>query len=125
MLKFHHVGIEVSDIERSRSFYVGFLGFQPIGNICQSKEFNESYLMLQRDGVTLELLISHEKSIDFVKRPIRFHLAFESDNVDSLVDRAKEQGVRIVRGPITVPGEVRLITLLDPDDYLIDVGQLV
>ena len=124
LLKFHHFGIEVKDIDVAIDFYVNILGFKVCNEKTYSEAFNETFVMIDLDGGILELITSHNKTIDFRKPPTRFHLAFETHNFNALLERVREKKVPVLKEPITVNKDVRLMTILDPDNNTIDIGQL-
>lgn len=124
-MKFHHFGIEIKDIDVAVDFYVNILGFKICGEKTHSEEFNETFVMIDLDGGILELITSHAKKIDFSKPPTRFHLAFETDDFEALLQRVKEKEIPILKEPVTVKNDVILMTILDPDKNPIDIAQLL
>jgi glyoxylase I family protein len=139
---FSHVGVCVSDLERSTAFYEGVLGFRPLftmtfgGELEATMEIDGTFesRMLVRDDVLVELLhwIEPEATGDGERRPMdRFgmtHLCFRVDDVDDLVDVAEQLGGTAHRHTRTVlagqgvdGGDVTLLYLTDPDGTRIEL----
>lgn len=139
-----HVAIEASDIERSITFYRDFLGLKVT-------ERHEAYeieaipveLVFMRIGNRhhdIVLVNSPEKNYrartpdDMRAGPVYFHhLAFECEDRDAwlkMLEKAKEMGVEIVRGPVVHSpwdprgdgswGELESFYVLDPDGHRIE-----
>ena len=49
----------------------------------------------------------------------------ETDDFDKMLKQLIEKGVKIFDGPYIIPGDVKILTILDPDNYRIDIGQLL
>lgn len=139
---FSHVGVCVSDLERSTAFYEGVLGFRQLftmelgTELAATMEIDGRFesRMLVRDDVLVELLhwIEPEASGDGERRPMdRFgltHLCFRVDDVDDLVEAAERLGGRVHRQTRTVlsgqgvgGGDVTLLYLTDPDGTRIEL----
>jgi lactoylglutathione lyase len=140
---FSHVGVCVSDLERSTRFYVNVLGFEelftmPMGDeVAATMEIGPPVRfesrMLQRGDVRVELLhwTEPEASGDRERRPMdRFgltHLCFRVEDIDDLVDAAVAAGGTVHRQTHTVlegqgvgGGPVQLLYLTDPDGTRIE-----
>ena len=106
--RFSHIGICVSDLERSVCFYRDVLGFQELSRLEVEGPEAERLLniaggelqavYLQRDGTRLELLYypvaGHEQSD--TPRPMNrlgfTHLSLRVENLDSLVTAIEQHG---------------------------------
>lgn len=129
-MKLHHFGIEVKDIDKSMEFYVQKLGFEIDTPKTQEKSMRVLYTNLKcGNDVTLELVQYMDKNfdrdIDISNPPICPHIAMETDDFDGVLKRLQEKGVKIFDGPHIIPDDVKLLTILDPDNYRIDIGQLL
>ena len=111
-LTFSHVGICVSDLDRSLRFYCQGLGFEPVESFTVGTEFGklmevEGNIVLQskfiaREGVRLELL--HFDSPGFrgpsERRPMNqlglTHLSVRVADVDAVAARIRELGGRVL-----------------------------
>jgi lactoylglutathione lyase len=127
-MKLHHFGIEVKDIDKSMEFYVQKLGFEIDIPKTQEKSMRVLYTNLKcGNDVTLELVQymdkNFDRNIDISNPPICPHIAMETDDFDSVLKQLQEKGVKIFDGPHIIPGDVKLLTILDPDNYRIDIGQ--
>ncbi|MGE8206120.1 VOC family protein [Heyndrickxia sp. NPDC080065] len=90
-MKTHHFGIEVSDIEKSISFYETFLDLHRIKNV----EFlNEEIVFLIGEGFQIELV----KTDDTITRT-RAHLAFEVTDLMMTINGYKEKDFQPIEGP--------------------------
>ena len=138
---FSHVGVCVSDLERSTAFYEQVLGFRQLFTMAFGTELRATMeidgtfesRMLVRDDVLVELLhwIEPEATGDGERRPMdRFgmtHLCFRVDDVDDLVEAAEKAGGQAHRHTLSVlPGAgvggqpVKLLYLTDPDGVRIE-----
>ncbi|MGW7365697.1 VOC family protein [Streptomyces sp. NPDC054841] len=80
-LRTGHIGLNVTDIERSLAFYRGVLGFEVIG---EGKEEGQRYAFLGRDGrLTLTLWQQAGGAYDPGRAGLH-HLAFEVDTIDEV-----------------------------------------
>ncbi|MCX5390731.1 VOC family protein [Streptomyces sp. NBC_00094] len=74
----HHVGLNVTDLERSLGFYGDVLGFEVLG---EGKEGESRYAFLGQDGrLVLTLWQQAEGAYDSA-RPGLHHLAFEAESL--------------------------------------------
>jgi catechol 2,3-dioxygenase-like lactoylglutathione lyase family enzyme len=142
-LSFSHLGICVSDLERSVRFYVEGLGFEPVASHQVGAEFAAlmevdgvalESRMLARDGVTIELLgySSPGTTGDGARRPMNqlgfTHLSLRVDDVDDVAATIEALGGTVVtatRTTFELP-EVRLDFLYctDPDGVRIELMDL-
>jgi len=142
-LSFSHLGICVSDLERSVRFYCEGLGFEVVASHRVGAEFADlmeveggdvESRMLSRDGVTIELLgfVSPGHIGDGVRRPMNqlglTHLSLRVDDVDRLASTIEELGGTVVRGTRTTVDlpRVRLdfVYCTDPDGVRIELMDL-
>lgn len=115
--RLHHAAIICSNYEKSKDFYVNILGLEII---------NETYRE-SRDSYKLDLRVGEGDQIElfsFKGPPKRLthpeaaglrHLAFEVDNIDSMIEELKQKGVPcepVRMDPIT--GK-RFTFFIDPD----------
>jgi catechol 2,3-dioxygenase-like lactoylglutathione lyase family enzyme len=124
-MKLHHLGIQVKDINKSIKFYVDILGFLIKKPKTQEGIYTYIYLVHGDSEVQLELFqIKDEKPQKIEKLSSNPHFAFESFNLDKDLQEVKSKGVQI-DGPHEIPHDIRYFTILDPDHYRIDIGQLL
>ncbi|MFF0432114.1 VOC family protein [Streptomyces sp. NPDC004327] len=80
-LAFGHVGLNVTDIERSLAFYGDVLGFEVLG---EGKEEGRRYAFLGRGGsLVLTLWQQAEGGYDAGRAGLH-HLAFQADSIDDV-----------------------------------------
>lgn len=140
---FSHIGIAVSDMERSARFYVDVLGFRQLyaldffGNevaatMEQDGTFRSS--MLLRDDVRIELLqwVDVPVSGSGQRKPMTelgfTHLSFRVDDIDELSDAVTAAGGTVHHHTLTVLGDdgdepppTRLLYVTDPDGTRIEL----
>ncbi|MEW1902865.1 MULTISPECIES: VOC family protein [unclassified Streptomyces] len=75
----HHVGINVTDLERSLAFYAEVLGFEVLG---RGAEGERGHAFLGRDGRLVITLWQQAEGAYDSGRPGLHHLAFEAESVD-------------------------------------------
>ncbi len=140
---FSHIGICVSDLDRSLRFYREGLGFELVASHQVGDEFAglmelegvavESR-MLRRDGVTIELLaFSHpDPSGPSDRRPMNqlglTHLSMRVDDVDALGGEIERLGGHMVRATRTRleagPARLDFVYCTDPDGVRIELMDL-
>lgn len=142
---FSHIGIAVSDVERSAAFYTGVLGFTVLywmdfsdNEVAVTMEQEGSFrsAMLVRDDVRVELL----QWVDVPttgggRKPMTelgfTHLSFRVDDLDELTEAIRAHGGEVVErtrqvlGDPADPAAARLIYLTDPDGTRIELMQNV
>ena len=142
-LSFSHVGICVSDLERSLRFYGAGLGFEQVASHQVGEEFAAlmevegvalESRMVTRDGVTIELLsfISPGYTGDRDRRPMNrlglTHLSVRVDDVEAAASMIESLGGTVVRGTRTTfdLGSTRLdfVYCTDPDGVRIELMDL-
>jgi catechol 2,3-dioxygenase-like lactoylglutathione lyase family enzyme len=135
-----HIGIGVSNLERSRRFYRDLLGFVPEHALDVEGEPTDTLLRLRgtklhaeylsRDGVRIELL--HFASPAAPPRPERpmhqyglTHLSFRVTDLDAVVDGLRTAGERVLDETIIRFPEWQSAAcfVVDPDGQLIELVQ--
>jgi len=132
---FSHVGICVSDLDRSTSFYTKVLGFAVQFSFDFSDELTATMetegaftsRMLARDDIRVELLHwqDREPSGDGERRPMTArgmtHLAFRVEGVDDLFALAEQYGGTVHPSTRTdLAAGVQVVYLADPDGTRIE-----
>lgn len=115
--KLGHVGIFVSDVEKSKKFYTEILGFKV-------SDTNEQGIVFLRcgadhhDTVLVPLPKDSQGSVQAERREIQ-QISYEVDRTEDLreaLNFLKERGVKIVSGlRQRGPGDDKTIDFLDPD----------
>jgi lactoylglutathione lyase len=117
-----HVGLRVSDLERSLDFYTK-LGYQVIGMVPETEFGSLTMLKLPRDEfVTLELV--HDPAAARVDPGGLNHLVIQVDSMDDTVARLAALGIDAA-APGSPDGSDDFWTtwLSDPDRYRIELVQ--
>jgi uncharacterized protein len=107
-----HVEIPVSDLDKSKDFYVKLFGwdFKPFGN--------EYLLFNNRKGITAGLRKS--KNISTGESTI-FHV--HVNNIDETLQKATDLGGKVERNKVTIPVMGWYALLKDPDGNTIGLFQ--
>jgi catechol 2,3-dioxygenase-like lactoylglutathione lyase family enzyme len=142
-LTFSHLGICVSDLERSVRFYRDALGFEPVQEHRVGAEF--AVLMelddvalrscfVRRDGVSIELLHFDEPGHrgDPTRRPMNqlglTHLSFRVDDVDVAAQAVARAGGTVHTSTRTTfgsgPQTLDFVYCTDPDGVRIELMRL-
>ncbi|MCU0270388.1 MAG: VOC family protein [Acidimicrobiales bacterium] len=138
---FSHVGVCVSDLERSTRFYCDVLGFRELFTMEMGPEVRATMeidgrfasRMLARGDLRIELLhwLEPDAEGERTRRPMnRFgmtHLCFRVDDVDDLVEAAVAAGGAVHPATLSVldgagldGGPVKVLYLTDPDGTRIE-----
>lgn len=108
-----HILLQVSDLDRAESFFVGLLSMQvkERGHLADGRP-----LLVLREGLGLTV----GPRVGLGESPQDFdHLAFKADDVDGLAEALRRAGVPIVDGPRESPYG-RSVYFLDPDGRRIE-----
>jgi catechol 2,3-dioxygenase-like lactoylglutathione lyase family enzyme len=142
-VSFSHLGICVSDLERSLRFYRDGLGFELVASHRIGDEFGPllelegvelESRMLSRDGVTIELLgfVSPDPTGDGDRRPMNrlglTHLSLRVDDVEGVAAVIEELGGTVVRATRTTmdlpAARLDFLYCTDPDGVRIELMDL-
>ena len=140
LLRLTHIGICVSDLERSLRFYRDALGFrvehelhvegEPSDTLLRLRGVDLRAVYLQRDGVRIELLrfasppappartrAMHERGLT--------HLSFRVADLDATIAALRAAGERILDETIIRIPEFRAAAcfVVDPDGQLVELVQ--
>lgn len=134
-----HIGICVSDIERSIRFYRDALGFRYVSELEVAGEPSDSLLRLrnvelkalylERDGVRIELLYYASPPRKAAARPHEMndlgftHLSFRVTDLEGTLAALREAGATVLESTVVrIPGGDPLAAFLtDPDGVLIEL----
>ncbi len=119
-----HVGLNVSDLSRSKMFYQEVLGFQVIG---ESQEEGRRFVFLG-DGEKLVLTLWEQSEGRFAKhQPGLHHLSFQAETMEQVVayqDKLRELNVELEYEGIVPHGEGMAsggIWFEDPDGIRLEI----
>ncbi len=137
---FSHLGICVSDLDRSLRFYCEGLGFEPtqlhqvgaeFGSLMEIEGVAVRSQFLRRDHLSIELLFydapGHVGPAE--RRPVNqlglTHLNFRVDDVDAVAARVRELGGKVLDHTRTTFGpEMDFVYCTDPDGTRIELMKL-
>jgi catechol 2,3-dioxygenase-like lactoylglutathione lyase family enzyme len=142
-VSFSHLGICVSDLERSLRFYRDGLGFEltashrigdEFGPLLELEGVELESRMLSRDGVTIELLgfVAPDPTGDGERRPMNrlglTHLSLRVDDVEGVAAVIEELGGSVVRATRTTmdlpAARLDFLYCTDPDGVRIELMDL-
>ncbi|MHB1006075.1 MAG: VOC family protein [Chloroflexota bacterium] len=137
----NHTSITVADMDRSLAFYRDLLGFEVISERFAPAEFASivtgiagaslKVVYVQAGGYRIELIqyVTAQGNIlePNTNRPGSCHIAFNVDDVQSMVGALKQKGIRFKSEPVTVGGGPnkggRAVYFLDPDGVTLEFIQ--
>ena len=140
LLRLTHIGICVSDMERSLRFYRDLLGFrfehelrvagEPSDTLLRLKGVELHAVYLQRDGVRIELLhFAAPAGPQPRSRPMNehglTHLSFRVADLDATLTALRTAGERVLEETVIRFPEFRSAAgcIVDPDGQLIELVQ--
>ena len=140
MTLIRHVGVVITDVDKSLNFYRDALGFKIYKTAHESGDFLDSFLgmegikvntikMFDKNNNMLELLYfnSHPETNDVnkIKRLTEIgcsHFALTVDKLDFLYDQLTKQGIEFIHPPQMSPdGKVKAAFCRDPDGTFIEM----
>ena len=108
-MKFGHIGIKVTDIEKSKKFYTDVLGCK----ILKDYKYPTSNLVfLEAHGTIIELIYKKENE-DRSIGPVE-HIAFKVESLDEKIKELKDHGIKLLGAPRIV-GTARIAFFDGPD----------
>lgn len=119
-----HFAFEVTDMDEAVRFYHDILGLKLLSRGAH-EEVREEYAFLDLGCGTLELL-SNRKWNDhppaapdpgLLNCP---HLAFQTDNMDDVLEMIERENLKIIKGPLEIKGKERWIYISDPDGNVVE-----
>jgi lactoylglutathione lyase len=125
---YEHVGIRVSDRERSISFYQA-LGWRveiDLPEHCANEMVNDSgvYINLIFNGVT-QANAHNVLQDEAIKYPGMTHAAFVIEDMDALIVLLTTQRVKITDGPVIYSGRRKVLFIRDPDGNVLEFNELL
>ena len=119
--RFSYTGIGVRDLDRSIEFYTEKLGMKLLGRY-KIKESNGEIADLKSPGSEqlLELNWYPERK-EYKNGDEVDHLAFDVEDVDSVVAELRSQGVEVAMEPFDEGQRSRLAFIKDPDGIWIEL----
>jgi len=142
VLRFGHIGICVSDLERALAFYCDLLGFRPLSEVTVADELSAKLLRLpevdqttvfvERDGVRLALFALRKPETVGAGRVRALNetgmnaLMLRVEGLDALVEKIRAAGCRVLDDTrIEHPAYgSKLLFVCDPDGTLVELIEI-
>ena len=117
MTTFYHFNFNVLDLDKSLKFYKEALGLEPVREkTADDESFKLFYL---GDGImdfSLELTWLRDRKEPYNLGECEFHLAFKTDEYDSLHQKHKDMGIICFENE-----KMGIYFISDPDGYWIEI----
>jgi catechol 2,3-dioxygenase-like lactoylglutathione lyase family enzyme len=127
-LRIQHVGLVVSDLDRSRRFYAEALGLE---EVPRPPNFTFDGAWFRFGGTEIHLLAEthatggagHADPGAGAARGMTTHLALETQDLAVACNRLAENGVELVGGPMPRGDGYVQVFFRDPDGYVLELFQ--
>ncbi len=127
-VRIQHVGLVVSDLDRSRGFYSDALGLEEVPR-PPSFKFDGAWFRL--GGTEIHLLAEAHTTGGAgrgdagagVSHGLTSHIAFETEDLAAACARLAEHGVELAGGPMPRGDGYDQVFFLDPDGYVLELFQ--
>ena len=121
-----HVTLIVSDLERSREFYVDFLGMEQVTR----PDFDFPGLWFQAGPTTIHLTLEDEKAgkagwgnyQGATSLPRSHHFAFLVDDVEEVVPLVESSGYQVISPMKRRPDGAKQLFISDPDGHVVELA---
>jgi len=141
MINIRHVGIVVSDLERSLRFYRDLLGFDVKKDNVEHGKYIDEFLGL--DGVivqTIKMTLNDKDMIELLhyktneKKPEKIainqigctHFAITVNDIEAIYRRFTDEGVGFINSPrLSSDGLAKVAFCKDPDGFYIELVEEV
>ena len=125
-MRIQHVGLVVSDLERSRRFYGVVLGLE---EVSRPSNFTFDGCWFRFGGTELHLLAEHHATGgagpgdagEGATRGLTTHVAFEVDELEPALERLSAHRVAVTGGPMPRGDGYTQVFFLDPDGYVLEL----
>lgn len=121
--KLEHVGVMVTDMERSIAFYTDILGLKLSRRLLMDSGTELAFLSYSdAPGVEIELI--SEQPHDYVFNGKVNHLTFTVSEIERETERLREHGVQLLdEAPFEALGGARILFFLGPDGEKLEMFQ--
>ena len=122
----NHIGIRVTNLERSRKFYeqLGFIflegpiGPEPVAIMEHPSGVNINFILNADSGITENILMDIPE-----RHPGYTHMALDVSDVGAVAVKLKKLDIKITEGPITLPNGGIMLFIRDQDRNVIEFHQ--
>lgn len=121
-MAYDHGAFRVRNLDASIKFYTEKLGFRLLFRMDDGGAGDEIGAFLDYNGARLELLqtpkIEYTPAVPV--RPYCPHLCFQTDDIEGVINRLKENGIELLDGPNEIPGSEIWIYFTDLDNNVLE-----
>lgn len=126
-MKIEHFALYVSDLEKMKAFYVKYFQAKA-GALYHNKNTGlKTYFLYFEEGARLEIMYKPSLKPNNLNEGLGYtHLAFSAGSkeaVNSLTERLKRDGFKIISGPRTTGDGYYESLAADPENNLIEITQ--
>jgi lactoylglutathione lyase len=123
--KLEHIGVKVSNMDRSIQFYKDVLGLELVGRSQVNEQLELAFLSYpDTDNIQIELI--SRRSDDLPAAGIVDHMAFTVTDIEAEVERLKSLGVKMIdEAPreLNISGIVKIAFFYGPDGEKLEFFQ--
>ena len=122
----NHIGIRVTELDVARDFYeklgfkfiIGPIGPEPIAVMEHPSGVNLNFILNADSGSSNNILMDiPEKHAGYT------HIALDVSDINSILEKIKNLGIKITEGPITMPDGGSMFFIRDQDSNVIEFHQ--
>lgn len=122
----NHVGIRITNFERTRKFYeqLGFvfiagpIGPEPVAIMEHPSGVNINFILNADSGITENILMDIPE-----RHPGYTHMALNVTHIETIEQAIRKIGIKITEGPVTLPDGGIMLFIRDPDKNVIELHQ--
>jgi len=125
-MRIEHVAMYVNDLEKTREFFVKYLGAESNGGYHNKSTDFRSYFLSFEDGARLEIM-NRPDMTDAEKAAARtgyIHIAFSvgsKEKVDAVTKQLSEDGYDVISGPRTTGDGYYESCIMGPEGNQIEI----
>jgi catechol 2,3-dioxygenase-like lactoylglutathione lyase family enzyme len=123
-MKWDHIGIKSSDVDKSLRFYTEILGLERQEEL---EIMGKRFFFVGNDTVSIEIEAGNpgDTKVDPRTQTGLYHLAFTVEDVAGLVDRLKSEGIPIALEPVSTRSDRLVAFVEDPDGVFVQLIQIL
>jgi len=122
----NHIGIRVTDLANSRTFYEQFgfvflegpIGPEPVAIMEHPSGVNINFILNADSGIENNVLMDIKE-----KHPGYTHIALDITDIEAVEAKLKVLNIKITEGPIILPNGGKMIFIRDQDHNVIEFHQ--
>ena len=127
IISLNHMGLIAADLEQTRRFYIDFLGFKEVPR--PSNFLFDGAWFRSETGYEIHIILAADTTADAgIPEPgiakaegLSTHFAFEVDDLDGYITRAKSMEIERVGGPLNRGLGATQAYFQDPDRYQVEL----